>query len=193
MIQICKIMKVSGLIVPIAAAMLMTGCGSEKVQTTEPPAPVAESKVEQVKQPTPEEVAVPKLRVAEIKQDNTLPEKTQRRIEEAAEQRRIEEMAEQTARQAVPQVTTYMKNLPGTQNQILTVRAGIEGVTVDCDYDMGDVDRESAREYATDLINDIMGANSDVQFGSITINCMNGKQPIGALVQYERGEIFSRP
>lgn len=170
------------------AGVILTGCGNtakekpqEPVQKVEEPA-----KVEQAKEPTPEELEAKRLAEEKRRQQEEI---RQQRLEEERAARKAEQAAEQAAKQAVPRVEAYVKSLPGSQ--LVIVKAGINGVSVDCDYNVGDVDREAAKAYATDLIYDILDANSDCTFSSITINCMNGKKPVGALVQYDKGEIFS--
>lgn len=182
----------------LVLSVILTGCGSS--DTKEPPVEkVVEqpTEAEKPKEPSPEEIEAKRVadeeakklaeekRAAEIERNRQIAEENRRKMEE-------EKAAEFAIKQALPRVEAYVKNLSGTQGQIVIVKAGLNGISVDCDYNVGDVDREAAKAYATDLIYDIIDANSDCQFSSITINCMNGKKPIGALVQYDNGEIFSR-
>ena len=83
MISIYKITKKSGVIVSIVAALVMTGCGSEKAEPVESPAPVAESKIEQAKQPPLEEISEQK-RHAEEKRAAELERKRQLEEEKLA-------------------------------------------------------------------------------------------------------------
>ena len=156
------------LIALCVVAIASAGCGSQPEKAEQPVQEVEEpAKVEPAPkpEPTPEEIEAKRL----------------------AEE---EQAAELAIKQALPRVEAYMKSLPGSQ--LVIVKEGYNGVSVDCDYNVGDMPREDAKAYATDLIYDILDANSDCTFSSITINCMNGKSPVGALVQYDRGEIFSR-
>lgn len=167
------------LIALCVVAIASAGCGSQPEKAEQPVQKVEETaKVEPAPkpEPTPEEIEAKRLA-----------------DEQAAEAKRLaeeEQAAELAIKQALPRVEAYMKSLPGSQ--LVIVKEGYNGVSVDCDYNVGDMPREDAKAYATDLIYDILDANSDCPFSSITINCMNGKSPVGALVQYDRGEIFSR-
>lgn len=183
-----KYLKYMAAVVVVGA--LITGCGntakeqpSESVQKVEEPAKIEPAPKAE---PTPEELEAKRLAEEKRRQQEEI---RQQRLAEERAAREAERKAEQAAKQAVPRVEAYVKSLPGSQ--LVIVKAGINGVSVDCDYNVGDVDREAAKAYATDLIYDILDANSDCTFSSITINCMNGKKPVGALVQYDKGEIFS--
>ena len=87
-------------------------------------------------------------------------------------------------------IKAYLNSLPGAG--VVIVR-GSPAVIVECDYDFGTADKETAKGYATDLIYDIMGANGDCNFNLISVNCMNGKTPIGIIVNYEGGRFYTLP
>ena len=90
------------------------------------------------------------------------------------------------------QVQNYLESLPGSQ--IVIVEGNSEnGIRVNVDYNMGNVDRETAKNYAIELIYDILDANSDCPFKWIYVNCMNGKAPIGIIVHYEDGAFSTLP
>ena len=89
------------------------------------------------------------------------------------------------------QVENYLRSLPGAT--IVIVRSNDSGITVDCDIDMGNVDKETAKSLATNLIYAVMSDNDNCTFSWISVNCMNGKSPIGMIVHYDNGAISSLP
>ena len=88
-------------------------------------------------------------------------------------------------------IKNYLASMPGAV--IVTVRGDDNSVIVDCDFDFGTADKGLAADFAQDLIYRIMADNSDVQFSWLSINCMNGKSPVGMMVQYENGRFTHLP
>ncbi len=89
-------------------------------------------------------------------------------------------------------IENYVQSLPGS----MVVRIGGNseyGFSVDVDYNFMTSDKAAAKAAAVDLIYDIVGANSDCGFKWIYVNCMDGKSPIGLIVQYENGEFRTLP
>lgn len=94
--------------------------------------------------------------------------------------------------QVKARIKAKIEAMPGSS--IVIVRGDTtNGIVVDVDYDMSDISRDSAISYAKDLIGEIMSTNSDVPFSYLSVNCMNGKSPLGVIVQYEHGEYFVSP
>lgn len=93
--------------------------------------------------------------------------------------------------QAKSRVKAYMDRLPGSM--IVIVRGDSSNLIVETDYNFGTGDKETAKSLATDLIYQIMGDNSDCVFKYISVNCMNGKNPVGAIVNYENGSFSTLP
>lgn len=86
----------------------------------------------------------------------------------------------------------YVDGLSGAA--IVIVRGdSANGFIVETDYDFGTDDRETAKSYATNLIHDIVNANGDCTFKYISVNCMNGKSPLGVIVNYEDGQFSTLP
>lgn len=77
--------------------------------------------------------------------------------------------------------------MPNLRKDNFYTEARDKGLSVYANFNMGDTDPNTAKYIAVDLINDIMNANPDCPFELISINCMNGKAPIGALVNYSGG------
>lgn len=89
-------------------------------------------------------------------------------------------------------IKNYLQSLPGSQ--VVIVNGNSEyGFSVDVDYNFGTSDKAEAKAAAVDLIYDIVAANSDCGFKWIYVVCLNGKSPIGLIVQYENGEFRTLP
>lgn len=87
-------------------------------------------------------------------------------------------------------IKAYLNSLPGAG---VVIVSGSPAVIVECDYDFGTADKETAKSYATDLIYDIMDASGSSPVNLISVNCMNGKTPIGIIVNYEDGRFYTLP
>lgn len=96
-----------------------------------------------------------------------------------------------TDTQVRSQIKAYMDRLPGAM--IVVVRGDSAGIIVETDYNFGTSDKETAKSLATNLIYQIMDDNSDCTFKYISVNCMNGKNPVGAIVNYENGSFSTLP
>lgn len=93
--------------------------------------------------------------------------------------------------QAKSRVKAYMDSLPGSM--IVIVRGDSSNLIVETDYNFGTGDKATAVDFAKDLIYQIQDANSDCVFKYISVNCMNGKKPVGAIVNYENGSFTTIP
>ena len=93
--------------------------------------------------------------------------------------------------QAKSRVKAYMDSLPGSM--IVIVRGDSSNLIVETDYNFGTGDKATAVDFAKDLIYQIQDANSDCVFKYISVNCMNGKNPVGAIVNYENGSFTTIP
>lgn len=93
--------------------------------------------------------------------------------------------------QAKSRVKAYMDSLPGSM--IVIVRGDSSNLIVETDYNFGTGDKAAAVDFAKDLIYQIQADNSDCVFKYISVNCMNGKNPVGAIVNYENGSFSTLP
>lgn len=93
--------------------------------------------------------------------------------------------------QAKSRVKAYMDSLPGSM--IVIVRGDSSNLIVETDYNFGSGDKATTVDFAKDLIYQIQDANSDCVFKYISVNCMNGRNPVGTIVNYENGSFTTIP
>ena len=166
-----------------AAMFLFAGCSTT---------PEESPKVKEIKQ---QEERLAEQKAAEL---NAAAEKVveeKRLVEQKTAEQKAQKDAEweeyqaklRAVKQLQPKVEAYVRNMPNLRKDNFYTEVGAKGLSVYANFNMGDTDPDTAKYIAVDLINDIMNANPDCPFDIVSINCLNGKAPIGAMVNYSEG------